>query len=769
MTLLHTVAFRKTALASFIGLCISQSAFALQEISDDGLSETTGEGIALLPENFMMVFQGANDNPATMGTDSTNRSKDTGYIRSIPVGPLTQVAQDTNKDGLVNTSDHSVGKADIYMYGLALSAADGNTNNRFSNTPITSWGTPTNPWLLKVTTEKDVPNFSATTAADTGKGDVSYLMLEAPLYHADKDGNLTNGVNTGITGLTAAEKSAYNLKLGLWADAFVRDPNKPEGDAAQFHLGQNYGGASDSTRANRLRLQSVWDGFSLNGSNIKLFQTLGGATNTAGMSTSYNNTFGLAGVVRLNGGDGQNLRAGYTFASQSRTPSAWTNLSATECSQTLEVKCQFRFRERTVTDTQNGIVWTPPTAQSVLRLSTREASGASNANMLTTPATSGAMPTFDPSEGLYLYNANFNLVLGSLYQPLTFGVAPDNKNLVFELARIPNKATIYKQIYTAYAGATGTFTPEQIAEYKGSTCNIYMCGTNGTTDYQGNNATHSSITIGSTEYDAGTNRVTAYKGMESVGVSFGQLATQDIATASKTRYEVGFQQRQKTVVTGQFLDRYALKDNGWSIGSPSDPAGGSGCSGGDTCRRWWLRTGDAIHWAYLTAFNPTTGAKTWGDDAGKYTTAELFGTLPTNVTGTRGNITNPTGTVPTYTSGLMDCTNVGDALGVCQGTSGVGSDEGIYGLGVALRLASADNLNWVFGTRSDANTNDNKWFDANQDNTARAIYKEYYPSKSVETVPTAISAVNASPANNFGSAVIDGLLIQHMKITTKGL
>jgi len=29
--------------------------------------------------------------------------------------------------------------------------------------------------------------------------------------------------------------------------------------------------------------------------------------------------------------------------------------------------------------------------------------------------------------------------------------------------------------------------------------------------------------------------------------------------------------------------------------------------------------------------------------------------------------------------------------------------------------------------------------------------------------------VNPSALNNFGSAVIDGLLIQHLKITTKGL
>jgi hypothetical protein len=43
-----------------------------------------------------------------------------GYIRFIPVGPLTTTAQDTNADGSVTTADHSVGKADLYLYGLTL-------------------------------------------------------------------------------------------------------------------------------------------------------------------------------------------------------------------------------------------------------------------------------------------------------------------------------------------------------------------------------------------------------------------------------------------------------------------------------------------------------------------------------------------------------------------------------------------------------------------------------------------------------------------------
>ena len=99
MTTLHTVSFQKTVLASLIGLCLSQSAFALQEISDDSLSETTGEGIALLPQDFSFRLNGADTANSGQGTYGT------GYIRLIPVGPLS-------------TTQESKGyqKSDVYLY-----------------------------------------------------------------------------------------------------------------------------------------------------------------------------------------------------------------------------------------------------------------------------------------------------------------------------------------------------------------------------------------------------------------------------------------------------------------------------------------------------------------------------------------------------------------------------------------------------------------------------------------------------------------------------
>lgn len=448
---------KRTVLSSLIGLCICQASFALEAMSDESLSSTTGEGVAFVPQATSFVFQGEN----AASTDLNNRAQDTGYIHIIPVGPLTNAAQDTNKDGKVDSSDHSVGKADLFVYGLALSKSDGNHNNRIASNTVSgigSWGTATNPWILKVETENQVPNFDTTkTCAAADKTcQVPYLTLEAPLYE------------TTLPTTSAAGLDAYKLKLGFWADAFVLDPSKKEGDSALYNLGAKTG-ESDATRANRLRLQMIWNDFSINGSRLQVFQTLNGATNQNGMSAFYNNTLGIAGLIRLNSGDAANLR------------------------QTA----------------MNG---------KVLRISTQEIDNSSG--LLNTPAVNAASlaPTFNANDGVFIYNLNANLVLGSLYQPLILG--SDGTNFSIELTRIPNKAEIYNKIYTDYDNPNSTV-------YQGSTCNVYKCGSNGLSGYQGTNATHSSITMGSTVYDAAKNTLTAYKGVagtnDAVGISFGAI------------------------------------------------------------------------------------------------------------------------------------------------------------------------------------------------------------------------------------------------------
>ena len=453
MTVLnHRFDLKKTMLSGFIGFALSQSCFALEVLSDEKLSKTIGEGIALVPQDAYFVFQGEN----TTANDLMDRSKDTGYIHITPVGPLTTAAQDTNKNGIVDSNDHSVGKADLFVYGLALSKSDANHNSRLASTDsaakISSWGTASNPWIFKVSTENQVPNFDLkkTCMAADASCQVPYLTLEAPLY------------NRTLPTTAAEGADAYNLKLAMWADAFVLDQSKKEGASDLYNLGAR-AGQSDANRANRLRLQAIWNGFSINGSRLQIFQTLAGATNDGGMSVFYNNTLGLTGLMRMNSGDSANIR----------------------------------------TSTVNN---------KILRLSTREIT---NTNNLTTPAIHGSLaPSFDPNEGLFIYNPNINLALGSLYQPLV--LSSDGKNFTLELARIPNKPEIYQKIYTDYSNPKST-------TYLGSTCNVYQCGTNGLEGYQGTNATHSSITMGSTVYDATKNTIIAYKGTDAVGISFGAM------------------------------------------------------------------------------------------------------------------------------------------------------------------------------------------------------------------------------------------------------
>lgn len=649
--------FKLRLLALSVSLSFCMPVWAMQAIDDEDLASSTGEGIAFLPENFSLLFQGANDvNPTA--ADLNDRTKDTGYIRLIPVGPLTTEAQNAG-----------AGKADIYLYGLAISQSAQNYganrtsadwNNRFSRT-INSWGSAANPWLFKVQTANSVPNFSATTPTDTGNGSVTYLALEAPRFNVDTDGNLTDGINAGINALSTAEKSAYNLKLGFWADALVRNPNVAENLTAtgtQFDVG----GAG---RANRLRLQGVWDGLSLNGTQLQIFQTLGGATNTGGMSTFYNNTLGIAGLLRFNSGDGQNLRATIT---QNATMSATTVTmlndggGATGCNNgttaseptygTLD--CQNRTRVSQATNTANA-TWTPPATGSVLRLSTRESG--TGQGLLSTPGINGGVaPTFDANEGVFIYNANINLVLGSLYQPLTVGVAPDGKNLTLEIARIPNKESIYKQVYTNYANSN----PATNGGYYGSTCNIYQCGNNGTTGYQGTNATHSSITIGSTSYNPSTNTITAYSGVEAVGISFGAL-TANTNTVNTTYTQVEDQLRRRN--TRQY-----------------------------SCGFLGLSTCDTYDWAYRKA-------------DGSYVAPAQ---------------TANNGSFPTL-----------------------------------------NNRSWTYATTNVPAA----WM-----NKASTSYGGGYTSTSGGIPSAAIQNAPAiSAPNNFGSAAIDGLLIQHMKITTKGL
>ncbi|MFZ7814403.1 hypothetical protein [Acinetobacter lwoffii] len=327
-------------------------------------------------------------------------------------------------------------KADVFIYGLALSKSDGSLSTRYSNQGF-SWGSADNPWLFRAGTE-NVTQFKGAAK------DVGYIALEAPL--------------SPIAGV----ESDNNIKLGFWSDIFARELNSSNA------VNSITGGPTSGLDTNyRLRTQFIANGLSFNGSQVRLFQTL------ESDNKNYSQTLGMASIIRLNTND----------------------------------------RPETLSSSDNNL------NSKGIRLSTAAKTDALDGNV-PTPALNGSdAPIFHDSEGLYLYSPNINLVLGNMYQP--FVVGSEGNNIILEVTRIPNIPAIYNQIYQNYGGGLGT------TDLKGSTCNVYSCGTpikNNVSDttalYQGRNATHSSISIGTTERISGTNMLRAKDGVNSTGIVF---------------------------------------------------------------------------------------------------------------------------------------------------------------------------------------------------------------------------------------------------------
>ncbi len=587
--------FRKRYLTLLMSMSIFPAAHAMQELSDHSLSDTTGEGVALVLDNFKMVFHGPNDLSAgsSYARDLTDPSQyDTGFIRIIPTGENYQQLSDrafentyqstydaqyqtsftalkdseykrvyetqfnneyqrlrnikydefrtaefNNSTGTLYkqrydywSSYHGIGgdgdyidaftrprkarekaendlnnvqewkdklhnkvegklnestevnqltnqarptaetnsnnlatqyaqnnaqqhtnqqirytinsatdmgnrktKADVFIYGLALSKSDGSLSTRFSNEGF-NWGTADNPWLVHAGTQENVMQFTETPK------DVGYIAIEAPLMPV-------NG--------TAADN---NIKLGLWADIFARDFQSS--NVVDPITGAPTSGLSADQR---LRLQVVANGLSLNGSQVRLFQTLESS------DINYSETLGLASIIRLNTND---------------APETLTKDDAD-----LD---------------HRGI-----------RISTAARDNNSDGDGPTPAMNRSEAPIFNDYEGIYLYSPNINLVLGNMYQP--FVVGSEGNNIILEVTRIPNIPSIYNKIYQNYGGGLGS------VDMKGSTCNVYQCGTpimSGSTSYQGNTATHSSIAIGSVERIPDTNRLRAIDGANATGIMF---------------------------------------------------------------------------------------------------------------------------------------------------------------------------------------------------------------------------------------------------------
>jgi len=344
---------------------------------------------------------------------ATNAIKE---LELLAVDNATQAA----KTAAAQTSVGSLRtKADVFIYGLALSKSDNSLSSRYSNQGF-NWGSADNPWLFRAGTEK-VKQFKNV------EKDVGYLALEAPLA------------------TTTPTESDNNIKLGFWTDIFSRQLNSsaevdPSTGAPKSGLDKEH----------RLRTQFIANGLSLNGSQTRLFQTLDSD------NPNHHQTLGMASVLRLNTNDNP------------------ANLSFTDSN--LDSK-GIRISTAAKSDTLDGTA--------------------------VTPAIDGSLaPVFHDTEGLYLYSPNINLVLGNMYQP--FVVGSEGNNIVLEVTRIPNVPEIYNKIYQNYEDGKGGYLGS--TAFTGSTCNVVSCGTplkananDSAAMYQGRNATHSSIAIGTVE------------------------------------------------------------------------------------------------------------------------------------------------------------------------------------------------------------------------------------------------------------------------------
>lgn len=443
---------------------------------------------------------------------------------------IAQAERDARDAALNSSVDSLRTKADVFIYGLALSKSDGSLSTRFSNEGF-NWGTADNPWLLRAGSEK-VKQFKerqvATQNGQTVQSDgeeIGYLALEAPLA------------------TVAPTETDNNIKLGFWTDIFSRklDSINEVNPITGAPVWKNDAGddVSGLDKDFRLRLQFVANGLNFNGSQVRLFQTL------PSDNKDYGETFGMASIVRINTNSepakitNNFLNTGYVddelysrFAKINRYTEAEIISFRTKDDADLKVLGLDRdlISEYTValarkhqTDSDYFDQRNTGLNAKGMRLSTAETTNDSDADKVpATPALAYGVkaPIFHSTEGLYLYSPNINLVLGNMYQP--FVVGSEGNNIILEVTRIPNVASIYKKIYQNYSDITDS---KDRTGFEGSTCNVSRCGTqievhnSGTiANYQGRNATHSSISIGTTEVS--NHMLKAKTGADATGVVF---------------------------------------------------------------------------------------------------------------------------------------------------------------------------------------------------------------------------------------------------------
>ncbi|MDP2226138.1 MAG: hypothetical protein Q8J78_01500 [Moraxellaceae bacterium] len=219
------------------------AASAMTEIEESELGDFTGEGVALLPENFRVVFD------------------PTAYIRQMPRGAPAAGS------GVAGGFGNSV---DLFWYGFAFSGANGDKNQRVSPTSISSWGTASNPWVFLATT----PTFFKYNGLNEGH---PILQYRAPAYRAAAD---------------FASASVMNLKYAFFGDIAICAAGTPTYGSTALcgGLAGGFGPSSALVNANaRLQSISVWDGLSFHGSQYSIFQS----------TVDYGKYMGNAGVEYL--------------------------------------------------------------------------------------------------------------------------------------------------------------------------------------------------------------------------------------------------------------------------------------------------------------------------------------------------------------------------------------------------------------------------------------------------------------------------------------
>ena len=207
-----------TLLSLFVllaGMTTGASA-ALEPVQEDDLGDVTGEGIAILPENFRVVFD-----PSA-------------YIRTMPRGAPVD-----------STGGPSVDRAaDLLWYGFAFSGQDGGVTAVSSANRITSWGTASNPWVFRAISTNNLL-YNGTSPG------YPVLQYSAPRYTAA--GDFADNVNV------------MNLKYAFYGDIGVCNVGTPTyGSVA---------GCGGLGAAAKLQSISVWDRLSFHGSKYSIFQS----------------------------------------------------------------------------------------------------------------------------------------------------------------------------------------------------------------------------------------------------------------------------------------------------------------------------------------------------------------------------------------------------------------------------------------------------------------------------------------------------------------